>query len=299
MAREKISKIKRVMDLFVEGAICVLGEDMETQTPVLVWVNKPNSFEEEEARKDGLVARSIRLQALSDPEDPTISALRDTCRGSERPALIDQLVQSKYEDDFIAGMDDVESDPEWKDQMEYLRRGATLLSDAKVPEGDKRWADLARKSEEYQKALQKAISKRQEDRRREMRQMTENDLEDAIVEAFKNRTAMDEYMGEKRITELFFALRDCNATQNPDGGWNHRGCDHTFRLLESREDVRSLPEQFLQKVSQTLSEVEVDARTAGNSDAPASSSASSEQPSEEAASTPSTPVETPSAAPTT
>ena len=298
-AREKISKIKRVMDLFVEGAVCDLGEDMDTQTRVLVWVNKPNSFEEEEARKDGLVARAIRLQELSDPENPTIAALRETCRGSERPALIDQLVQSKYEDDFIAAMDDIEADEKWRDKMEYLRRGATILQDAGVPEGDKRWTDLAEESEKYQEALRKAIAKRQEGRRRELKNTPESELEDMIVEAFKNRSAMDEFMGEKRITELFFALRDCSAVPYPDGGWSHRNCDHSLRLLEKREDVRSLPEQVLQKVSRTLSDVEVDARTAGNSDAPASSSASSEQPSEEVESTPSTPEAMPSVAPTT
>lgn len=297
----KIGKLKRVMDLFVEGAVCDLGEDIENSpgTRVLVWVNKPNSFEEDEARKDGLVARAIRLAQLGDPEDPMSLAYQDSLSGLTRDELLDQVCQAGFEDDYLTAMNDVEAMPEWNSRMETLRRGAEILRDRDAADDDPAWKTYNDLSSEYMETLRKRLEALQGQRRADYSKSTEAELQQVLMEAFKARTAMDDFLGEKRITELFYAIRDCSATGDVEEGYDHRSCDHSLRLLERRDEVRSLPEQFLQKVNATLTALEVDARTAGNSVAPGSSSESSEQQSKEEDSNPSTQEGTSSGARTT
>ena len=105
-------------------------------------------------------------------------------------------------------------------------------------------------------------------------------------------------MEERRVTELYYAIRVCEASR--DGmAYDHTRCDHRQRALDSRDQVRSLPEQVLVKVIEALDQLNVPQREAGNSDAPVSSSASSEQPNVPEASTPSTQEETSNESPTT
>lgn len=292
----KGTKFKRILDLFVEGTECVLGED-ETGTDVLIWVSKPNSFEVEEARRDGNAARAIRLMQLTE-DSPDVINLRDQLSESDFDGLVGYLVQMNYETDYIGAMDDVDAMEEFREDLDYLQRGEQMLRDAGVPEDDPRWADLTKRSGEYMARLSKRADERQEQRRADLSQEPRADIEAQIVAEYRKRIATDEFIGEKRITELFFALRVCEAEKTA-AGWDHSKCDHTVRLADERSEIRGLPENVLKKASAALAAIEVDARTAGNTDAPASSSGSLGQPSAAEASTPSTQEVTPADAPTT
>lgn len=295
----RMDRVKRIMDLFVEGRECVLGVD-DDNVDVLVWVNKPNSFEEEEARADGMAARSERMMQLANPEHPEVQNVRQQMRELSDDDLLDAYVGTYFEEDYLLGVDDVDSMEEWRDKRDYFSRTPELLTDMGVPESDPRWTDLNAETERYMKAIGDAVRKRSETRRAELAADREA-LEDRYVDQVVSRIAMDTFIAEKRVTEIFYALRDCQAKRKlPNGSWDHADCDHRVKLLDERSEVRGLPEHVIQKVHETLSAIEVDSRTAGNSDGPASSSASSDSSSAaEATSHPSTPEVTPSAPRTT
>lgn len=296
----KMSRVKRIMDLFTEGKECRLGED-EMGTAVLVWVNKPNSFEEDEAIKDGRAARSVKLTELDRDDNADVVNLRDVVKGLSDDELADQIAASNLEDDYLLAMDDVDSDEKWREKNDYLTRGGQLLIDQGIPDDDPRWEDLNKTTQEYTQAISEAIDKRQAQRKADLKQLSREENIESYEAAYKHRIAMDDFIGEKRITELFYALRDCQAIKQMENGrWDHSNCDHSVRLLDDRSEVRQLPEQLLQAASATLNELMVDMRAVGNSPAPQTSSGSSEQPSaSEAASTPSTQEVTSSAAPST
>jgi hypothetical protein len=294
-------RLRRVTDLFVEGTEMYLGDD-DRGEPVVVWVNKLNSFEVEEARRDAVAARGLRLLELEKEDNPERQAMMLQVHrwdeGRLKKARVDQVSDELY----MAAISDLEADEEWADNIATLRRLPTLLRDENAPKDDKRWAQFDELNQEYLSVLQDRLSKLQDEKTREFDQLDRETLVDDFMESWRSRLSLDEFMQEKRRTELFFALRDCKASRVKfDGGerWEHQGCDHTVRLMESRGQVSSLPEGIIERAMDVMDGVTVPQREAGNSDAPASSSASSEQPSEEGASVPSIREETPPVAPTT
>lgn len=280
-----MDKLKRITDLFTEGTELVLGED-ETGTSVVIWVNKLNSFEDEEARRDGLAARAEHMMALNEG-DPEVVNLKTQMAGWSKDQLVGNAASLKYDEDYLHALDDVESDKEWRGKMDYLRRIDTIHGDAGVPEDDPRRAEYVKVNEEYYKALREKAEARQKDRRAMLAESSVEDLQDQYLESVKERLTLDTFMAERRVSEVFFATRDCQGVQD-EHGWNHDNCDHRRRLLDERKDVRTLPEVVLAKIVEKLNELTVDRRTAGNLDAPASSSESSEQLSLEEESSPST-----------
>jgi hypothetical protein len=297
----KIDKLKRVMDLFEEGKELVLNPNRgEGEPPALLWVNKPNSFEVDEARNDGIAARSLRIQRLKSGEDPAIRAFDLEIEPLTDEEIIERVVQNHFDTDYILAMDDVELDEEWTAKLEMIRRGGAALEDAGVPQDDPRWAELTKTSEEYMAVLRAKLDERQKARTLTYDGKSRGELRDDLLNQWVEREGMAEFLAEKRITEIYFSTRDCLATQRrEDGRWDHSACDHGVRLLDARSEVRSLPEELLTALHDTLSALEIDPRTAGNSDAPVSSSASSEPQSAPEDSTPSIPVETPSGVLTT
>lgn len=281
-------RLKRVVDLFTEGQVVEVGAD--ENGPVLVWVNKLNSFEDEDCRRDGQAARAERMLEMQSGENPQMATLRLEIEGFEDYQIVTELAGFKFEEDYMLAVDDVEMDKDWREKLEYVRRGQSMLDDADVPENSERRERLAQINSEYMEAVQEACKKRQEARKADWSNMPRIDLEEAYLEEVVNRLGMVAYMEERRITELFYALRDCRAVKDDNDRWDHSKCNHRHRLLSDRSEVRTLPEEMLKLVLDVLNDVTVDRRTAGNSDAPASSSESSEPQSVQEELIPSTPT---------
>lgn len=294
-------RLRRVTDLFVEGTEMYLGDD-DQGVPVVVWVNKLNSFEVEESRKDAVAARGLRLMELEKDDNPERQAMMSQVNRWDTDRLRQARVDQQSDELYMSAINDLEADEGWGDKIATLRRLPTLLKDEGAARDDKRWAQFDELNQEYLQTLQDRLAQLQAEKKREFEDLDRSTLVDAFMEAWANRLSLDEFMQEKRRTELFFALRDCKATRvkfEAGERWDHAGCDHTVRLIESRASVGSLPEGVIEKAMDVMDGVTVPQREAGNSDAPASSSGSSEQPSVAEESTPSIPVETPPVAPTT
>jgi len=279
--------MKRITDLFVEGTELNLGDD-EAGTPVLVWVNKLNSFEDEDARHDGLAARTERLLELT-PDHPDIQMITMQMAAWDMDKLVQQTAQQKYDEDYLAAMDDIDSVEEWREKLEYLRRGGALHDDAGLPEGDPRRESYEKAQAEYFTSMTAMAEKRQADRRKELADLSRGELEETFVDLLKTRLAMEAFLEERRVTEIYFAARDCVGTRTGPNEFEHSQCDHRNRLLSDRKEVRQLPSDVITRIVNTITAVTVDRRTAGNLDAPVTSSESLEQPKQEEESTPSTP----------
>ena len=98
--------------------------------------------------------------------------------------------------------------------------------------------------------------------------------------------SFEAFSTEYTVTEIFYALRDCQATESGNG-WNHERCTHA-RLCQSREEVHDLPDELVSMVNRALADMAMSAEDAGNSDAPTTSSESSGPQKQQEDSTPST-----------
>jgi hypothetical protein len=295
----KNDRSRRIEDLFVEGEECLLGQD-ETG-PVVVWVNKVNSFDAEEARKDGAVERGRRIAELSKPDNVELLGIQAQVNSWDLERLADNRVQQQSDKLSLAALDDIEADH--KELLDRVRRGPELLADADLDPKDERFQQLQRDQGEYFRILREAQAKHFEDAKDKALELTRDQLVEDFIEAWRDRAALEGFMTEQRITELWYAMRECDATiiewNGADPVFDHENCDHSKRLLPGRAQVRRMSDAALDKIIHVYDNLGVSAREAGNSGAPASSSASLEQPSEPEESTPSTPVETPLVAPMT
>jgi hypothetical protein len=286
-----MTRLSRITDLFLEGTELYLGDDDNTGEPIVVWVNKLNSFEEEEARRDGSAARALRLLEL-DNDNLEVQQARKEMEAWDVDTLRRSVTLQGAEEDYVLAMDDVQADEEWAKKIEDLRRMGPLMDDQEIPSDDERRVLFNTLNEEYAEALREAMELRQEARMDELEGLSQAELFDKFMESWSNRAAMLEFLKEQKVTQIYYALRDCQAVKGESGKWYHRTCSHA-RLLPERAAVRGLPESLLDKVVTALEEVSVDRRQAAFSDAPTSSSESLEQPKQQEESTPSIPEETP------
>ena len=290
-------RLRRITDLFVEGTEVYLGDDKDGN-PVLIWVNKLNSFEVEEARRDGSSRRGLRLAELAQPSAPERQSLIAEVAMWPDDKLRERWVGQKVEELYIDVVNDIEAEEEWRENLDVMRRLPTLLAEANAAPDDPRRQQLMELQEAYFTAIRERQEVKQREQLREAEALSRDKLEESFFEQWRQRITLDEFMEERRVTELFYALRDCQATRVDPTTWDHSNCNHTEKMLANRGLVRGLPEAVLAKCIDALEGVTVPQRAAGNSDAPSSSSGSSEPQSVPEESTPSTPEETPAAAPT-
>lgn len=294
---------KRVTDLFAEGTELYLGDD--DNGPVILWINKLNPYQEDEARRDGSAARYLRIAELSDPESQEYKGMHAEVGRWGHDKLAEKFVEQKINEIYVEALDDLETDPEAKEALETSRRLPVLLDDAGAPPDDPRRQQLFDAQVDWMGQLAEMQKKKMAQALEDAKAMDHEELTDLFFEGWRERETLDLFMEERRTTQIFYATRVCEAIPASDGTteapkWDHAACNHAKRAFDERKEVRESPDGFIAKVIDMLQDITVPARTAGNSDAPTSSSGSSEPSSAtEALSQPSTPVETPPVAPTT
>lgn len=284
-----LEEFKRVTDLFTEGEEVVL----DAETPTLVWVQKLNSFEREEAQRDGQAARARVIVALKDLQSDEYAIFDANLQSMDDDSIREALVNGKGNDHLIAAVESMRTDPEWKDRLE----GRTRVSDDM---SDEEKAAVAKLNADYADEVARRVEGRRAGYLLELQNtMQSTQLKDAYREQWLEQRSFSAYQREYVKTQVYFSVRVCKAIKAGDQ-WDHSACDsHRKRALDSRAEVPQLPDRLLQLLSAASNRVQVNGRDARFSGALASSSGSSAQPSEPVESTPSTPVETSPALATT
>lgn len=289
-----VDRLRRVTELFVVGTEIELGTDPLDGRPVLVWVQKLNAFEEEESRQDGLAARGMKLRELSQPDSADTAAIERQLEQCGFLELQELLLDHFADEDRAGAKDDVDSSEEWHERLPMVKRYQELLDDDGIEEEDQRRQQYKEIWGEYQVEIEEAFKKRRADRRVEFQTKTEDQIRDQLLERIKGLMGAVSFLEAKRVTDVYYALRDCRAVASKDKEhrWNHSACQHP-RLLSKRSEVRELPEEITVRVIQALEAITVPMVEAGNLDAPTDSSVSSEPVSTVEDLTPSGQTETP------
>jgi hypothetical protein len=302
-------RLKRVTDLFVEGTELYLGDD--ESGPIVIWINKLNSFEVEDVRRDALVRRGERLAELGQEDSPERRGVLAEMALWSDEKLIDEYLDTRSDERYLQALDDLAVDPKWRDLLDRLERAPALHDAEGVPEDDPRREALKKDNALYEKKILAAVKKLEDQARKDLEDSDRKDIEKSFLEQWRQHQTLNEFMQARRHAELFYVMRQCKAIQGelrdlgPDlegGGWHwdHSPCDHTQRYLDDRREVRDLPDRVITRVIEAIDDLRITDREAGNSVAPRSSSESLEQSSApEVPSTPSSPEETPLAVATT
>jgi len=284
-------RYKRVTDLFVEGTEVVLDDSPED--PLIIWVQKPNPFEREEARRDAQVAGARFTLTLQDDSSDEIAVFRAGLVRLDRQDLVDAIVDLKFSEDLVLAQNELRDDKDWTEKLAIVDRSGGQLEGR--GQDDPEVLKVAEINREYLTETNDRVDARRAARRDELERFTELELRDEYERAYIEALATANSLREFRTTEIFFAARVCSAVPNDDAtaGWDHSGCaGHRARIFDDRQEVREIDDELHQRISAAISRVTMSPREAKNSARRGSSSESSPPPSEPGESTASTPEET-------
>lgn len=278
--------LRRITDLFDEGKELVLREG---DSPVLVWVNKLNSFETDEARQDGAVARARLILALKEIGTPE-KALYEASLAEMRVEVIrDALLNARQGEWFLQATNELRVEEDWREKVAMVERQGELTEMS----AEERTL-MAKLNEEYLTELQARVQQARADASRELLGLDEASIKEKHREAWLDNQGMASFTRAYQKTQVYFALRLCSATKkNEHGGWDHVGCDHSQRACDTRDEVTRIPQELIDSVLTSLREQSMPRDDARFSAGAASSSAPSHRPSAAEESEVSTPVETP------
>jgi hypothetical protein len=136
--------LQRVTDLFVEGAEAFLGTGDDGK-PVVVWMNKLNSFEVEEANRDASVRRAERMAELG-PESPETRGAKVEIDLMSDTELREAIVNDQDAEITSEAYDNLQARKDWRELDDHIRRAPQLLADDGVSPDDPRFATLQEKT---------------------------------------------------------------------------------------------------------------------------------------------------------
>jgi len=282
-------KYKRLPDLYVAGAELTLRDG------TVVWMQALNPYEMDEARHDAMVARARMVMALQEQGSDELMKVRAVVVVDGRDAVVNGLVEAKRLEFMIAAGDAIANDPEWKERLDIASRQDEIL--AREPSDPERKL-LDQINIDYVGETNRMVDEDLDRLRREYDAMSDDAITEEYVKFYIERRGTDVALAEHKLTEVWYATRCCEGVQNEDGTWDHGACDgHVLRVFETKAEVRRMPGELVDALSDALDAVNMTVREAKNSDRQGSGSASSPLPSEQGESTPSTPDATPTEPP--
>lgn len=284
-----LTALRRVTELFDEGKELVLRED----PAVLSWINKLNSFEADEARQDGAVARARLILALKEIGTPE-KDLYEASLGEMKPEQMRvTLLNEQTQTWTLDAVNELRVDKDWRERVSMIERQGESIG----TEQEKLLMDKV--GSEYLTEVQARVTEKRSQEERDLQALDVESLKEKHREQWLNRQGMVAFTREYTRSQVYFGLRVCMATKKAEaGGWDHSDCNHDQRACDSREDVKTIPQGLLDKVLGSLREQAMSSDDARFSAGAASSSAPSQRPSVAEESAPSTPEATSVAAPT-
>ena len=272
-----LAALARITDLFVEGKELVLRPEPSLGGPpaVLAWVNKLNAFEQEDARRDGAVARARMALAVREVGSAEKTLYESLLLEVDADQLRAEIVDSQQNTFWMAATNAIRVDPVWAERYLMVQRPSSELTEAET-------TAMTQVTEDYFNELQARAKVLATQAREDLQDMSLDQLKAKHRDIWIDGQAMNVFGREYNRTRVFFALRTCRATTKVDGRWDHTGCDHSQRTCDSRDDA--LPDALTQQVLAALLELDIPADDARFSAGAADSSTSSPRPSDAEAS---------------
>lgn len=277
-----LSALAHVTDLFVEGKELVirpLPEAEDGPPAVLVWVNKLNTFERDEARRAAAVARARTILAIREQGNPE-KVLYDANVAALDPAgLREALLDVKVQERRMKALNAVRVDPEWAERYGIALEGK---GDNLPPE---ELGTIVKAQQDLLDEMDRRSQQYRDDEERDLLALDEATLREKHLDAWLETQGMNSFGTELRRQQVFHALRACQATKKVDDHWDHSECDHSKRLCDTPAEVDRVPDTLIDGTLALLNALTVpddDARFSAEAEVSSAPSPSSEKAEESA-----------------
>ena len=252
VARNRLNSLRRVTDLFLTGRSVKVGESDEG--PIYVWVAKPNTFEQGEARGDASTAATMKRYLLQ-ADSALMSALDIEFDEADVEDIAEAIAAAKESLFFNQADQDIRADEAWNDRVQILDRYSLISENA--PEEEREAFEKIQ--QEYLGEIGELVSKRQRETVADLLGLNRDALREKYRDIYLERHTIKAYLDAKTHTELYFALRECLSRDGVD----HERCTHP-RLLDSRDQASDLPDELVDILVNEIASMEIRADKAGN-----------------------------------
>lgn len=283
-----MSRLTKLTDLFQEGKCVAVRTAAGSEMPI--WINKLSPFENEQCNHEGRIARARIMLAIREIGTPEADLFRASAESAKPDAIIQALLANKANEHLVKVIRELHSDPEWKPKLEVLEWSSEQV--AALAEDDPQVQTLTKVLNEYQAEMDERTTFLRNELRMELQALPEAALREQFLESYIEEQGVRAFSREQQKSQVFYALRHCEATDHGEHTWTHENCEHSRRWLADRDEVDQLPELLLTQIREAYDALNMPADVARFSGGPASSSASSGPSSKQEDSAESGPVET-------
>ena len=264
-----IQKRKRLEALYARGeSICfgpdgVKPKDAEpAEEDIQVWVGPPSPLQREMAIREATAARNRAVLAAKRNEADSFIV-----NASVFVAALDDMTLVEY----ILDLDDAERltrarrevllQKEWED-FNALRDAMRQFEEAGSPTDDPEWAPLLERDTQFGAAVDQEYEKLREGDREGTKLIPRSEQEKRAIDKRVEQQGSALFLKTYEDNMLWYACRDDD--------------DHSVLFFESVQDLRSMPEEVQEALSDALATYVNEAAEAKNSQAAGSGSPSSE-----------------------
>lgn len=248
-------RFRRLTELYVEGRAVSMRDGSH------IWVQALNPFERDEATKDFQVSRSRIMYGLKNQESQEHKTARSTFDLADKAQIVIDLVEAKLGTEYPKILQTIEQDPDWSERVEVLRRSQEL---AERDESDPERMAVDAIAREWLDEIDARVKNARHDLTEKYQAKEDDGLFEEFLETLIDQRGAEAGIVEYRVTEFWYSVRACDATLGDDGNLDHAECDHSVRLFDKREDVRTLPAELYKEIVEALESLELSEYDAKN-----------------------------------
>ena len=208
-------RYRHVNELYVTGIVHVLKDG----TPI--WLQVLSPFEQQVARDEAATARARRVLALRENGSDRQIQIRaaffeDGTIGAIEPARRRQVHQG-----ITKSIDELRADPDWKERLDVLARGAT---DPSTPLTEQELQLLDNLEADYIAEIRRRHDDEREFLRLSYMDADEDTLWQEYLEHWLDQQGGDVALTEFQLCRILFGARVCNGIKTDDN-WDHAPCE--------------------------------------------------------------------------
>lgn len=279
-----IQKRKRLEALYARGTYVRFGPDgvrkpdeESTEDDVAVWVSPPSPLQREMAIREASAARNrATLEARRESNSDAAVNAQSFITAMSDDDLREYVLDLDEADRMSRARREVLLKKEWED-FNALRDAMRQFEEAGSPDDDPEWEPLLERDREFGNQVSDEYDRLRQGDEEGLRLIPRAEQEKRAFDKRVEQGASVVFMKHYEDNMLFYACRDDE--------------DHTVLFFENIAEMRSMPLEVQEALSNTLADFIGDAGEAKNSQAAGSGSASSEPANEPETSEASTPEE--------
>lgn len=214
------------------------------------WVRLPNPYQHRDIHEKASAAKARRLRALRDPESDSHLIMESELGElslSDPSQLVEELLSLDFSRDYLEAIKEVDEE----ERFENFRQDREELERlTRIPEEDRpaeEYEQLTKHVTAYNEAVNERLQAIQAPRRQTLSEMSMEALIDQVRKHRIEEDASEQFLHHYRSWMWFVCTFEISAgvTGRPEK-----------RIFNSIEEMKSEPEQILEAISNTFTELE-------------------------------------------